>query len=56
MPYRPIITHLALAVWSMLHGITSLYLHDSLSGFLQDGVEAFVDYEIERIARRLGIV
>ena len=56
MPYRPIITHLALAVWSMMHGITSLYLHGYLSGFLQDGVEAFVDYEIERMARSLGIV
>jgi AcrR family transcriptional regulator len=56
MPYRPIVTHLALSVWSMMHGITSLYLHHYLGGFLQDGVEAFVDYEIERLARSLGIV
>jgi AcrR family transcriptional regulator len=56
MPYRPIITHLALAVWCMMHGITSLYLHHYLSGFLQENVEAFVDYEIERIARSLGLV
>ena len=56
MPYQPIITHLALVVWSMMHGITSLYLHHYLSGFLQDAVEAFVDYEIERMARSLGLV
>ena len=56
MPYEPVVTHLALSVWSMMHGITSLYLHHYLSGFLQENVEAFVDFEIEKLARLLGLV
>ena len=55
MPYIPLITHLALSVWSTMHGITSLYLHHYLTGFLQENVEAFVDYEIEKIALSLGL-
>lgn len=55
MPYTPMVTHLALSVWSMVHGITSLYLHHYLTGFLQQDVEAFVDLEIEKIARTLGL-
>jgi AcrR family transcriptional regulator len=54
MPYSPLVTHLALSVWSMMHGITSLYLHHYLTSFLQENVEAFVDFEIEKIARSLG--
>jgi AcrR family transcriptional regulator len=56
MPYTPLITHLALSVWSMMHGITSLYLHHYLTSFLQDNVEAFVDVEIEKIALSLGLI
>ena len=56
MPYSPRITHLALSVWSMMHGITSLYLHHYLTGFLQENVEAFVDVEIEKIAKSLGLL
>jgi len=56
MPYTPLVTHLALSVWSMMHGITSLYLYHYLSGFLQENVEAFVDFEIEKIAGALGLV
>jgi len=56
MPYVPVVTHLALSIWSMMHGITSLYLHHYLSGFLQENVEAFVDFEIEKLARLLGLV
>lgn len=55
MPYVPVVTHLALSVWSMMHGITSLYLHHYLSGFLQENVEAFVDFEIEKLALLLGL-
>jgi AcrR family transcriptional regulator len=55
MPNTPLVTHLALSVWSMMHGITSLYLHHYLGGFLQENVEAFVDFEIEKIARLLGL-
>ena len=55
MPYTPMVTHLALSVWSMMHGITSLYLHHYLTGFLQQDVEVFVDLEIEKIARMLGL-
>jgi AcrR family transcriptional regulator len=56
MPYTPLATHLALAVWSMMHGITSLYLYQYLPGFLAENVDSFVDFEIERIARMVGLV
>ena len=55
MPYTPSVTHLALSVWSLMHGITSLYLHHYLSGFLQENVEAFVDLEITKMTRLLGL-
>jgi AcrR family transcriptional regulator len=56
MPYTALVTHLALAVWSMIHGITSLYLHHYLTGFVQGSVETFVDFEIEKIVRMLGLI
>jgi len=56
MPYVPVVTHLALSVWSTMHGITSLYLYQYLSGFLSQNVEAFVELEIEKIARTIGLV
>lgn len=56
MPYTPLVTHLALSVWSTMHGITSLYLYQYLAGFLTENVESFVDFEIERIARMIGLV
>lgn len=55
MPYTPPVTHLALTVWSMMHGITSLYLYQYLSGFLGENVESFVDFEIEKMVRMMGI-
>jgi len=55
MPYEPVVTHLALSVWSMVHGMTSLYLYNYLTGFLHENVEAFVDFEIEKIARVMGL-
>jgi AcrR family transcriptional regulator len=55
MPYTPLVTHLALSVWSMMHGITSLYLHHYLTSFLPEVVQAFVDFEIENMARSLGL-
>jgi AcrR family transcriptional regulator len=51
MPYTPLITHLALSVWSTMHGITSLYLHHYLDGFVQSEVESFVGVEIEKLSR-----
>lgn len=56
MPYALFITHLALAVWSMMHGITSLYLHHYLTGFLQQDVQVFVDFEVEKLSRMLGLL
>jgi AcrR family transcriptional regulator len=56
MPYTPQVTQLALSVWAMMHGITSLYLHHYLTGFLQENVETFVDFEIEKMVRALGLV
>jgi AcrR family transcriptional regulator len=55
MPYTPQSTHLALCVWSMMHGITSLHLQHYLAGFLQAEVEMFVEFEIEKTARILGL-
>jgi AcrR family transcriptional regulator len=55
MPYTGTVTQLALSVWSMIHGMTSLYLYNYLSGFLQDNVEAFVDFEVEKLIKTLGL-
>lgn len=55
MPYGPAVTHLALSVWSIIHGITSLYLYGYLTGFLAGQVESFVDFEIEKMVRMLGL-
>ena len=55
MPYTHLDTHLALSVWTTMHGITSLYLHHYLTGFLPQDVAVFVDLEIDKIARMLGL-
>ncbi len=55
MPYDGNVTHLALSVWSMIHGITSLYLYNYLGGFVANQVEAFVNFEIEKLTRVIGI-
>jgi AcrR family transcriptional regulator len=55
MPYFPIVTHLALSLWSMMHGITSLFLHGYFVGFLGEQVEAYVDSEIQKMNRILGV-
>jgi AcrR family transcriptional regulator len=55
MPYTGIVTQLALSIWSMIHGITSLHLYNYLSGFLQNNVEVFVDFEIEKLIKTLGL-
>ena len=56
MPYSHQVTQLALAAWSTIHGITSLYLYQYLAGFLQENVDVFVEYEIERMARTMGLL
>ena len=55
MPYTGTVTQLALSAWSMIHGMTSLYLYNYLSGFLQNNVEAFIDFEIEKMVMVLGL-
>jgi AcrR family transcriptional regulator len=55
MPYSPPATHLALSIWSMMHGVTSLYLYNYLTGFLEENVEEFVEFEIEKMVRVLGV-
>lgn len=55
MPYTPTVTHLALSVWTTMHGITSLYLYHYLSGFLQQDVGTFVDFEIDKITHMMGL-
>ena len=54
LPYEPVVTHLALSVWSSMHGMTSLFLYGYLTSFLGSRVEAFVDVEIEKMARIIG--
>lgn len=55
VPYTPRVTHLALSVWATMHGITSLYLHHYLDGFLQDAADEFVELEIDKMSRMLGL-
>jgi AcrR family transcriptional regulator len=55
MPYTPLVTHLALSVWSMVHGMVSLYLYGYFSGFLADQSETFVNLEIEKMTRAIGL-
>ena len=55
MPYTSTVTQLALSTWSMIHGMTSLFLYNYLAGFLQNNVEAFIDFEIEKMVRVLGL-
>lgn len=55
LPYVPVVTHLALSIWSTIHGVTSLYLYGYLMSFLADQVEVFVDLEIEKMVRMLGL-
>jgi AcrR family transcriptional regulator len=54
MPYDSTTTHLALTTWSMLHGITALYLYGYLNSFLAEQVEGFVRQEIEQLVTLLG--
>jgi AcrR family transcriptional regulator len=54
MPYTPIVTHLALSAWSMIHGMTSLYLYGYFAGFLADQSETFVNLEIEKMIAVIG--
>jgi hypothetical protein len=55
MPFDPSATHLALTTWSVLHGITSLYLYGYLGRFLAEQVEGFVLQEIEQLVTLLGL-
>jgi hypothetical protein len=55
MPYTGTVTQLALSAWSMVHGMTSLFLYNYLTGFLQEGVGAFVEFEIEKMIRTIGM-
>ena len=55
MPYAEAVTQLALSVWAMMHGLTSLHLYNYLSGFVQGEVTTFVDFEIEKMIETLGL-
>jgi AcrR family transcriptional regulator len=55
MPYTPVVTHLALSTWSMVHGMSSLYLYGYFSGFLADQSESFVNLEIEKMIHAVGL-
>ena len=55
MPYSGVVTQLALSIWSMTHGMSSLFLYNYLGGFLQGNVEPFIDFEIEKMTHMLGL-
>ncbi|HMU93047.1 MAG TPA: TetR/AcrR family transcriptional regulator [Anaerolineales bacterium] len=55
IPFSGGVIQLALSAWAQMHGITSLYLQNYLSGMLQDGVGAFVDFEIEKMIKIFGM-
>ncbi len=55
MPYAGVVAQLALSVWAMIHGMTSLYLYHYLTGFLQEGVGAFVEFEIDKMVATIGL-
>ena len=56
MPYMGVVTQLALSVWSMIHGMTSLVLYNYMTSFLDESVNAFVEFEIEKMIRNIGLV
>ena len=55
MPYTGAVTQLAMSAWSMIHGMTSLFLYNYLTGFLNEGVSAFVEFEIEKMVKTIGL-
>lgn len=55
MPYAGVVTHLALGVWSHMHGIASLMLYGYLAAFLDGQVESYADTQIEALTRWLGL-
>ncbi|MCC6148365.1 MAG: TetR/AcrR family transcriptional regulator [Anaerolineaceae bacterium] len=54
MPGDPVGTHIALATWSTLHGVTALMLYGYLEGFLSDQVEGFVLQMIDQLVMLFG--
>ncbi|MCC6191921.1 MAG: TetR/AcrR family transcriptional regulator [Anaerolineales bacterium] len=55
MPGDPLVTHIALASWSTMHGVTALVLYGHLGGFLADQVESFVYQQIEQMVGLFGM-
>ena len=55
MPYSAAVTQLALSMWAMMHGLTSLYLYNYLGGFMHEEVTTFVNFEIEKLIQLLGL-
>lgn len=54
-PYAPTVTLLALSAWATIHGITSLWLYGYFSSFPDEQMETYVDLEIEKMIRILGL-
>lgn len=55
LPYAGDVTHMALTVWSTLHGMMSLFLYGYFTGFLGEQIETFVDFEIKKMVRAFGL-
>lgn len=55
VPFAGVVIQSALSAWAMIHGITSLYLQNYLTGMLQNSVGAFADHEIEKMIQTLGM-
>ena len=55
MPSTPPVIHLALSTWNNIHGMTSLFLQGYSLSFLKGQVNDFVETEIERMVKQLGL-
>lgn len=55
MPYTPVVIQLALAVWSWVHGLTSLELYGYFNGFLAGQTDEFIRLETERMMLAIGL-
>lgn len=55
IPFPGVVIQTTLSAWGLMHGITSLYLQNYLTGMLQNAVGTFVDHEIEKMIQTLGM-
>lgn len=54
--YPPLVTDLALATWSWVHGLVTLELYDQLPAFLGEAVPEFFDQQLRAFLETIGLV